>query len=327
MKRQNLRWLFGLMIGVATGTATFAADHRDAPLLLQAGAFQQDINDVYAFQSPEDARNVVFIMTVNPFIGMMGNDGTLDPNTIYEFRIDNNGNAVEDITFTFRFSRPNSTLEQNYSVQRGRTTIARGKTGDKVRVRGGGCVQVSIQDDPFFFDSGILNGSSGGGNDTFAGANITAIVLEVPRRTLGPDNIAVWSTTELRRNQCDRVGRPAINTVLISSGSKNAFNQGDPADDVADFNDEVVNNIVNGFGRTQMDAQGLADVLLPDVLTIDTSNPGGFLNGRGLADDVIDAELQLLSGNGAATDGVPMNDGVAFPDTFPYLTPPHPQIP
>ena len=35
-------------------------------------------------------------------------------------------------------------------------------------------------------------------------------------------------------------------------------------------------------------------VLLPDVLTFDQSSTDGFLNGRQLADDVIDAELGLL---------------------------------
>ncbi len=77
------------------------------------------------------------------------------------------------------------------------------------------------------------------------------------------------------------------------------------------------------FGRDQATAQMLADALLPDVLTIDTSSANGFLNGRRLADDVIDAELQLLTGSPTATDGVPANDK-AFSNTFPYLASPHP---
>jgi hypothetical protein len=65
----------------------------------------------------------------------------------------------------------------------------------------------------------------------------------------------------------------------------------------------------------------LADVLLPDILTVDTSNPAGFLNGRGLADDVIDVEYALVT-NGAVTTDCVSNDS-AFTDTFPYLAPPN----
>lgn len=318
-ERSQLCWLLGLLILAASAGKTWAADHRDAPLII--GNEQQDINDIYAFQSPSDSRNVVFILTVNPFIGMFAQDGTLDPNTIYEFLVDTDGDAREDINFSFRFSRPNGQLEQNFILQTGRTTLARGRTGRTANVRGGGKVLVSIQDDPFFFDSGVLSGGSGG-TDTFAGANITAITLEIPRRNLRTDNIGVWAITETRGRQIDRMGRPAINTVLISSSEKDAFNQANPVNDVADFFDEVVANIMTDFGRTQMDAEGLAGALLPDILTIDTSNAGGFLNGRRLEDDVIDAELQLLTGNGAATDGVPTNDK-AFSNMFPYLADPH----
>jgi Domain of unknown function (DUF4331) len=43
----------------------------------------------------------------------------------------------------------------------------------------------------------------------------------------------------------------------------------------------------------------------------------GFLNGRNLADDVIDAELQLLLNNPAASDCV--NNDSTFLAGFPYL--------
>ena len=66
---------------------------------------------------------------------------------------------------------------------------------------------------------------------------------------------------------------------------------------------------------------GLADILLPDLLTYDTSSSQGFLNGRKLADDVIDAELGLISEGLVTTDCVPAND-VQFPSSFPYLAAP-----
>jgi hypothetical protein len=187
-------------------------------------------------------------------------------------------------------------------------------------------VQVSIHDDPFFFDNRVLSGT-GTGVDAFGGANITAITLEVPRRNLRANNIGVWAITEVQGRQVDRMGRPGINTVLITnSNRKNDFNVGDPENDFADFGAEVRARINALNGGDDSTAAALTGVLLPDILTIDTSNAGGFLNGRRLADDVIDAELNLLTNGAITTDGVPTNDinGGVFLTTFPYLLPPQP---
>jgi hypothetical protein len=58
------------------------------------------------------------------------------------------------------------------------------------------------------------------------------------------------------------------------------------------------------------------------VLTIDTSSSDGFLNGRRLQDDVIDAELGLVTNGALTSDCVDSNDAV-FSTTFPYLAPAH----
>jgi hypothetical protein len=62
--------------------------------------------------------------------------------------------------------------------------------------------------------------------------------------------------------------------------------------------------------------------LLPDVITFDTSNAGGFLNGRRLQDDVIDIVLGAVSNGGVTTDMVNANDA-AFLGQFPYLAAPN----
>jgi hypothetical protein len=66
--------------------------------------------------------------------------------------------------------------------------------------------------------------------------------------------------------------------------------------------------------------------LLPDVITFDTSNPNGFLNGRRLQDDVIDTVLATVSNGGVTTDMVGANDA-AFLGMFPYLAPPNTIVP
>jgi hypothetical protein len=183
--------------------------------------------------------------------------------------------------------------------------------------------------------------------DFFKGLNVSAIVLELPPSLLtagGKTGIGVWAATTVGSKQIDRMGRPAINTVFIPNNpfpgeqkgqvpsKKSAFNKGQPAQDQAAFRDEVVNtlqvlfslNDAAGDDKTD-DAKkiaGLADVLLPDVLTFDTAKSDGFLNGRRLADDVIDAELGLITEGTVTTDCVSANDR-AFRASFPYLAAPH----
>lgn len=330
--------LFALLVMALAATSAFAADHRDAPAIT-GGEEKQDINDVYAFQSPSNPNNAVFIITLNPFIGLFAQDGTLDPNTVYDLKIDTDGDAVEDIVYTWFFSTPNGMGQQNFILQSGRSVLARGRTGVPVNVTGGGKTQVSVQDDPFFFDLDVVPDTTPGNpdpnTDTFAGFNITAIILEVPRRNLRSNNVGVWFATELRGRQVDRMGRPAINTVLIPDGRnslpdrRDEFNAADPANDETDFAADAASTLVADFGITQANANGLAAFLLPDVLTVDLSSSNGFgpegapnLNGRRLADDVIDVELQVITGNPAASDGVDANNK-AFSSTFPYIAAPN----
>ena len=76
------------------------------------------------------------------------------------------------------------------------------------------------------------------------------------------------------------------------------------------------------LGNSADRANFLADFLLPDILTVDTSKTDGFPNGRRLADDAIDIELNLVS-NGAITTDCVANDST-FRTTFPYWAGPNP---
>jgi hypothetical protein len=125
------------------------------------------------------------------------------------------------------------------------------------------------------------------------------------------------------------MGRPAINTVFIPNNifepagsepsQRNAFNAGKPQHDQRDFRREVVDTLEIFYGAGNPTVGTLTDILLPDVLTVDFGSSAGFLNGRRLADDVIDAELGLVT-NGAVTTDCVSNDS-AFSGTFPYLAP------
>lgn len=329
-----LTLVFGLFAVPAS-----AADHLDAPGLTPPGGDTRlDITDVYVFQSPSNPENTVMIMNVNPLAGAL-NDGTFRPGpAVYAFKIDSDGDAKEDLTFRLKFSRPDESLAQRVTLAVDglgmHNPIAKGKTDQDIAIPGGGMLRAGVMDDPFFFDlNGFLELDFCTPGEIrpnfFAGLNVSAIVLEVPSDWLGSNNIGIWARTVANEKQIDRMGRPAINTVFIPNNPlepagtepsmKNKFNAALPRNDQKRFRGEVVDtlNIFYGEGNPTVDT--LADILLPDILTVDTSNPAGFLNGRGLADDVIDAEYALVT-NGAVTTDCVSNDS-DFSDSFPYLAP------
>jgi hypothetical protein len=81
-----------------------ASSHREAPLTAQDP--MADNTDVYAFRSPDDPSTVTLIANFIPFQKPDGgpNFYSFDPNVVYEIHVDNNGDAVEDITFQWRFT-------------------------------------------------------------------------------------------------------------------------------------------------------------------------------------------------------------------------------
>ena len=80
-----------------------ASSHREAPLIAQDPT--ADNTDVYAFVSPDAPDTVTLIANFIPFQAPDGgpNFYPFDPNVVYEIHIDNNGDAVEDITYQWRF--------------------------------------------------------------------------------------------------------------------------------------------------------------------------------------------------------------------------------
>jgi hypothetical protein len=308
-----------LMFGLAAAAfgSAHASDHLDAPSL--SGNGQVDINDLYAFQNPNNPDNSVLILTVNPGAGAFS-PTDFGTDVAYQIQVDNTGDAVADITYEATFA--GSGAAQTINLTRNGVAQAAGATGTTLPTASSGRVSTGVFDDPFFFDlNGFNNGFAFTGDDFFEGLNVSAIVLEVPNTDLnGADsNIGVWGRTVQGGSQVDRVGRPAINTALIGSdATKELFNIGAPADDFDDFGGEVNANIAALSDQANADA--LTPILLPDVLTFDTANSAGFLNGRGLADDVIDAELNLLSAGAVTGDLVDAN-AEGFLNVFPFLAP------
>jgi hypothetical protein len=320
-----------------------AADHLDAPgLTPPGGSVQSDITDLYAFQAPTNPADTVLVLNVNGVIGGNLTFGRGIPgvgNTkgvVYNYNIDNNGDAVTDVNLRVRFGMPADDGSQGFEVRRnGKLLISmdEGRStafGAAPNIVTAGDVKAFAgrRDDPFFFDLAAflgLNGRTfcdGHQNDFFAGKDVSSIVLELPSSMLTADsahpNIGVWASTNAGDTQIDRMGRPAINTVFNHGDAKNLFNAGDPVNDWRDFGASFVSTLTS-LGAAN--PTGLAHVLLPDILTYDTSSSAGFLNGRQLGDDVIDAELNLITNGGLTGDCVPSDS--TFSNTLPYLGSPN----
>ncbi|HEV2198878.1 MAG TPA: DUF4331 domain-containing protein [Bryobacteraceae bacterium] len=92
-----------LSLLLAPAPALLASSHREAPIT--ALDQKADITDWYAFVDPSHPDRVVMILNVDPFLEPSNgpNYFPFDPGILYEMKIDNNHDGVEDVTFQFRF--------------------------------------------------------------------------------------------------------------------------------------------------------------------------------------------------------------------------------
>src|SRR5271156_3136564 len=86
-----------------TPPGVFASSHREAPITALDHA--ADITDFYAFVSYDHPDRVTFIMNVDPFLEPSNgpNYFPFDPNVLYQIKVDNNDDALADLTFNIRF--------------------------------------------------------------------------------------------------------------------------------------------------------------------------------------------------------------------------------
>lgn len=359
----RLRWrralthgLLAALFGTVALSPTWAADHRDGPRITNSNATMGnlDLNDLYLFQSPRNRANTVLILTCAPGAGVVS-PGVFFPGAFYDFNIVNNGGTTPNLVIRTIFSDPDGIGRQGYRTFLMRPTgqaqlLASGVTGKTRSLHGGGQMTAGLFDDPFFFDSlafmkFVAAVQAGKGlsdrvasflppsvpNNFFANFNTLAIVIEIPSSRLvaskNNPNIGVWIRTEVNGTQFDRTGLPAINTAANFAqpglpSLQDVFNTLTPSDDTA-LRPVAAERLNLAYGLPMDKATALAATVLPDIMPFNTKSRAGFLNGRGLEDDVIDAELTLLT-DGALTSDRVVNDS-PFRKTFPYLATPLPR--
>src|SRR5689334_9814657 len=194
-----------------------------------------DLTDLFVFAAPGNPGRTVLIMNSNPFTKGNG----FHPDAVYRFNIDADGDSLADAAFSFTFSpydNGRQTATAYYAT--GPDAQTREPRGDilieaaevdfdatATPVQAGRCrLFTGKRSDPFFADADgvlhwLIDGQEGDfqwtGTDTFAGANILTIALEVPDDMLGPGpRIGAWITTSLRRDgilvPMDREGKPLV---------------------------------------------------------------------------------------------------------------------
>lgn len=130
------------LLAISASVPAFASSHREAPLISNDPS--ADNTDLYAFVSPDKPNTVTIIANYSGFQEPAGgpNFYSFDPTVLYWTKIDNNGDGVADITYTFEFTthvaNPDSFLysgygpipgtasnvTQTYTVKRNNVTIA-----------------------------------------------------------------------------------------------------------------------------------------------------------------------------------------------------------
>ena len=203
-------------LAATSGAYLIAADHIDAPAVTGLGS---DITDVYAFQSPTNASNMVFVVNVKGLMSPTATaSATFDPEVMVEINIDNSSTKdnVEDLVIQATFEGGKvSTYGSVVPVQTGlkSTLVATGTevsanvsaygAAPTIGTGNGISVFAGPRDDPFFFDlnqykkviAGTATSFNNPGDDTFKGTNVMSLVIEVPKSTLGTGSINIWATS------------------------------------------------------------------------------------------------------------------------------------
>ena len=207
--------VLGLSLVAISGLIFMAADHADAPAVTGNAS---DITDVYAFQG-QDTNNMVFVMNTQGLLTPAATaTAAFNENVMIELNIDNNGDNVEDLViqaikrgdkmYFFGPTAPGTTGATSTvktTAASGSVAISAYGSAPTTATENGMKFFAGPRDDPFFFDLGqfksILGGTATGfnnpGTDTFAGTNVLATVIEVPKSMLGTSaTINVWAETK-----------------------------------------------------------------------------------------------------------------------------------
>lgn len=220
--------------------------HLDSPAALRD--VRLDITDFYVFRGE---RGTVFVVNVNNSISGPEAPQGFHHEGRYEFRIDTDADARQDVVYRFVFGAPGADGRQAWSLRRltggqacddhaDGTEIAAGVTGQEAAGSGRERVWAGRAGDPFWIDHDVLAavGEAFGHGERvelcgwhrdravnlFAGQTVHSIVLELPddellRRTGGTRALGTWAVSLLATDaggwrQVQRAGHPMFHPIF-----------------------------------------------------------------------------------------------------------------
>lgn len=251
-----------------------------------------DLCDLYAFAAADDPSRTVLILNANP------KADALHPDAIYRMNIDNDGDDLTDIAFSWVYSPPDADGSQSYSVfmatgAQSREVEAVGSSivsgaavsfGPSANVVNSGAYRLAAgsRSDAFFFDYGGIQNlfdTSGGRNfttphlsgkspwtgvDSNAEANVFSMAIEVPTADLAPNpELRVWGRCSVRRDgtlvHVDRAGHPSVSSFFNTDETKEEYNASEPVNDKARWTDQFVHLLGHTGGYTRQEAIAALD--------------------------------------------------------------------
>jgi len=239
--------------------------HLDSPIARQD--IRLDITDLYVFRG--ETGTVFVINLCHSIFGPIPAPG-YHPEGMYEFKVDLNGDAIEDLTYRITFDERDAQGRQRYVVRAIRgadaikpeapgTIVAKGTTGEAVTTPDGLRMWAGKAGDPFWIEPDVLHAVGHAFQDgtrvdlsgwdrsraknLFAGHTVYSIVLEVPDTELlegmgDARRIGVWAVSTLATDaggwrSVNRVGYPMIHPLFTQFNENlgNRLNAGSPSDD------------------------------------------------------------------------------------------------
>jgi hypothetical protein len=274
--------------------------HLDSPLARQD--IRLDITDLYVFGGES---GTVFVIDVCHSLGEAAVPG-YHPEGRYEFKIDLDGDAVEDLTYRFTFDARDPDGRQAYEVRlltgveatdpsAVGAVVAEGSTEQTLTGEGGARIWAGPAGDPFWIEPTVLHAVGHAVQDgttvdltgwtpaearnLFAGQTVYSIVLEVPDAALvssaADGRIGVWAVASLATDaggwrSINRVGLPMIHPLFTQYDEDlgDRLNAGAPSEDLATYGDLLTKEIAGIVGAygTAEDPTAYAEGLVARLL-------------------------------------------------------------
>lgn len=255
--------------------------HLDSPLARQD--IRLDITDLYVFGG--QTGTVLIINVCHSLGGEVAVPG-FHPEARYEFKVDLDGDAVEDITYRVTFGESSAFGGQSFSVHRisglaavdpsaPGVPVAQGHSGTAITSAHGVRVWAGRAGDPFWIEPHVLHAvghtiqdgttvNFGDWHPTratnlFADTTVYSLVLELPDAELTPrsaDNkIGVWAVASLATDAggwrpINRVGLPMIHPLFTQYDEAlgDELNGRAPRDDYSSYGERVAAQIAECVG-------------------------------------------------------------------------------